>query len=220
MTVSRNTLDLLWITQLGFAVSLAVTVLAAQGPTAVPPRQSPVMIYAGVGSQVAWYSTALEGTVAKRGEVAVPANVNEGAVHPSGRFLYVAWSDGGPSYEFPGSGFRRTAGTKHGVSAFRIDPASGALHAHGAAVSVPARPIHMTLDAAATHALVAQNEPSALTVIKINADGTLGHPVAPASPIDAGVYAHGVGVDPAGKMVVLAARGNGPRRTDPKIPVP
>ncbi len=76
----------------------------------------------------------------------------------------------------------------------------------------------MTLDAAAAHALVAQNEPSALTVIKINQDGTLGHPVAPASPIDAGVYAHGVGVDPAGKMVVLAARGNGPTPNRPEDP--
>jgi 6-phosphogluconolactonase (cycloisomerase 2 family) len=197
---------------------VTLTVFAQRQTGSPSPASGLVMVYAGVGAEVIWYSASADGTLTRRGAAPLPANANEGGAHPSGKFLYVAWSDGGPSYEFPGSSLRRTAGTKHGVSAFRIDPATGALQAHGEAASIPARPIHMVLDITGTHVLAAQNEPSALTVIQIRPDGTLGAVIPPAKPIDAGVYAHGVGVDPANKMVVLVARGNGPSATRPEDP--
>jgi len=39
-----------------------------------------------------------------------------------------------------------TPGTEHHVTAFRIDPASGALTKHGEPIRLPSRAIHMTTD--------------------------------------------------------------------------
>lgn len=38
------------------------------------------------------------------------------------------------------------AGDTHHVSALRIDPNTGALTAHGTAIALPTRPIHMATD--------------------------------------------------------------------------
>jgi 6-phosphogluconolactonase (cycloisomerase 2 family) len=109
-------------------------------------------------------------------------------------------------------------GNQHGLTAFRIDPNSGSLLSHGAPAPLPSRPIHVTTDIPGTHVLVAYNDPSGLTVHRIQPDGTVGSYVMQSAPPDVGVYGHQVRVDPSNKVVILVTRGNGPMGSKPEDP--
>ena len=168
-----------------------------------------VALYAAAGPELTTYTLNLqEASLVKQATVRLPQNVQEAWPHPSRRYLYVAWSNN----------LRGTAG-QHGVTAFRIDPASGALQQHGQPISVAARSVFMTVDMPGNHIVVAYNEPSEVTVHRIAADGTLlGAAVPQATNLDFGVYAHQVRVDPSNQMVILVTRGNGPTATKPEDP--
>ena len=126
-----------------------------------------------------WTSTGA--ALTRRATVSLPANVQYVWPHASRRFLYAATSDSAS-----GMG---PAGNTHHVTALGIDPASGALSPHGAPISLPTRPIHMATDIPSQFILVAFNNPSAIRVYRINADGTPGEEVAQPGPIDAGIFA-------------------------------
>ena len=176
-----------------------------------------VVLYAAVGAELTQYDVDVDtATLVKRGSITLPANVQETVAHPSRQYLYVAWSNGGPSNIPQGSVAPR--GNQHGLSAFRIDPASGALLPHGTPAALPSRPIHVTTDITGTHVLVAYNDPSGLTVHRIESDGTIGTEVKPVAPLDVGIYGHQVRVDPSNKMVILVTRGNGPTATKREDP--
>jgi 6-phosphogluconolactonase (cycloisomerase 2 family) len=175
---------------------------------------SKLALYAAVGTELTEYDASVEtAALVKHGSVTLPGNVQYVWPHPSRRYLYVAWSDGGPS----GAAGRPTGGRNHGVHAFRIDPA-GVLTPHGKPVALPSRPVHISADIPGTHLLVAHTEPSALTVWRIGADGTLGAEVKQPSTLDAGIYAHQVRVDPSNRSVILVTRGNAPTRDKPEDP--
>jgi 6-phosphogluconolactonase len=176
-----------------------------------------VVLYAAVGAEVTQYDVDVDtATLVKRGSITLPANVQEAVAHPSRQYLYIAWSNGGPSNTPQGS--VAPSGNQHGLSAFRIEPASGALVPHGAPAALPSRPIHITSDITGTHVLVAYNDPSGLTVHRIEPDGTIGKQVKQAAPLDVGIYGHQVRVDPSNKMVILVTRGNGPTAAKPEDP--
>jgi 6-phosphogluconolactonase (cycloisomerase 2 family) len=182
------------------------------------PGSNRVVLYASIGAELTYYDLDVEHrTLIKRGSVTLPANVQEAWPHPSRKFLYVAWSNGGPSQGVPGNG-PGSSGTRHGVSAFGIDPRSGSLGPHGESVMLPARPIHATTDTSGSHLLVAYNDPSGVTVHRIESDGTIGSQVKQPGSLDVGIYGHQVRVDPANKMVILVTRGNGPAGGKPEDP--
>ena len=176
-----------------------------------------VVLYAAVGAELTQYDVDVDGAaLVKRGSLTLPANVQEAAQHPSKRYLYVAWSNGGPSNLPPDSA--APSGSQHGLSAFRIDPASGALLPHGQPAALPSRPIHVTTDIPGTHVLAAYNDPSGVTVHRIEPDGTIGSQVKEPPGLDVGIYGHQVRVDPSNDMVILMTRGNGPTPTKPEDP--
>jgi len=176
-----------------------------------------VALYAAVGGELTQYDVDVDGaTLVKRGSVTLPANVQEAAQHPSKKYLYVAWSNGGPS-NLP-QGASAPSGSQHGLTAFRIDPVSGALVPHGQPASLPSRPIHVTTDIPGTHVLTAYNDPSGLTVNLIEPDGNVGTQVKQPPGLDVGIYGHQVRVDPSNEMVILMTRGNGPTPTKPEDP--
>jgi len=165
-----------------------------------------VVVYAAVGPELTQYDVDVENAaLTKRGAVMLPENVQYAWPHPSRQYFYVAWSNG-------------AGANHHGVSAFRIDPLSGALHPHGQPVSLPARPIHLSTDIPGTHVLVAFNEPSGVSVYRIGPDGMIGSQVEQPAPLDTGIYAHQVRVDPSNHMVILVTRGNGPAGGKPEDP--
>ena len=93
----------------------------AQTPRAV--------LYASAGAELTQYDVDASGaSLVKKGSVRLPANVQYAWQHPSRKYLYVAWSDGGAAAAAVGSA-APPSGKNHGVSAFRIDSSSGALQA-------------------------------------------------------------------------------------------
>ncbi len=165
--------------------------------------------YASVGPTLTLYDIDVEAAaLEKRGSIALPANIQYAWPHPSRRYLYVVSSSGGPGI----------AGDKHFASALVIDPASGALRPHGDPAALPSRPIHASLDASGEYLLTAYNNPSNVTVHRINADGTLGAPVAQRKDLDTGIYAHQVLAMPGNHAVILVTRGNNAEDGKPEDP--
>jgi 6-phosphogluconolactonase len=161
-----------------------------------------VALYAAIGPELTHYDVNVEGaTLARRGTVTLPANVHYAWPHRSGRFLYVASSDSD-------SGVGGRVGTQHHVTAFHIDPTSGALSPHGAPIALPTRPIHMTTDIPSEHILVAFSNPSGLSIYRINPDMSPGAEVQQPEEIDPGIYGHQVRVSLDNKKVILVTRGH------------
>jgi 6-phosphogluconolactonase (cycloisomerase 2 family) len=170
-----------------------------------------VALYASVGAELTHYSVNVEGAALVRGgTVSLPANVHYAWPHVSGRYLYVASSDSQPGVGPPGE--------KHHVTALRVDPASGALSAHGEPIVLPSRPIHMTTDIPSEHLLVAFSNPSGIRVYRVNPDAAPGAEVAQPAPIDPGIYGHQVRVSPDNRLAILLTRGHDPAGSKPEEP--
>jgi 6-phosphogluconolactonase len=170
-----------------------------------------VALYASVGPELTQYDVDVEAAaLVRRGAVTLPANVHYAWPHASGRYLYVASSDSAP-----GAG---SAGDKHSVTAFGIDPATGGLSPHGEPIPLPTRPIHMTTDIPSDHLLVAFSNPSALRVYRVNPDATPGDEVRQPEPIDAGIYGHQVRVSPDNRLAILVTRGHDAAAGKPEEP--
>lgn len=173
------------------------------------PRKT--VLYASVGPDITLYDMDIaNGSLSRQSTVAAPANVQYIWPHVSRRFLYAASSDSASGMGQPG--------TNHHITAFQIDPASGALKAHGAPVSLPARPIHMATDIPSRHVLVAFNNPPAVRVYRINADGSAGAEVGQPNPINPGIFPHQVLATPDGRQVILVARGFDAGKDEPEQP--
>jgi 6-phosphogluconolactonase len=182
-------------------LSLVAGSMSASRVAFAQPETRKVALYANVGPDLTHYDVDVAGAVlTKRATVTLPAGVQYAWPHVSRRYLYVATSSSASGYG--------PAGTEHHVTAFRIDPATGALTKHGEAIRLPTRPIHMTTDIPSENILVAFNNPSALRVYRINPDFTPGEEVKQPGPIDAGIFAHQVRVTPDNRLAVLVTRGN------------
>jgi 6-phosphogluconolactonase len=164
-----------------------------------------VVFYAGVGSELTLYDVDIDGAaLVKRGSTTLPANVQYAWQHASKRYLYVVSSNRGPDR---GPRAEEPAEVRHYISAYRVDPNSGALQEHGALVALRHRPLHVTTDVPSEHALVAYNNPSTLTVHRINPDGSIGSEVEQPASLDAGIFAHQIRVAPANTIAILVTRG-------------
>jgi len=172
---------------------------------------SNTVLYASVGAELIHFTIDVAGaTLTRQGTVSVPANVQYVWPHASNRFLYAASSDSA-------SGMGQ-AGTTHHVSAFRIDPASGALSPHGAPIPLPYRPIHMATDIPSEHVLVAFNNPPDVRVYRINPDATLGAEVPQPPGTDPGIFPHQVRAMPDNRHVILVTRGHDAAGGKPEEP--
>jgi 6-phosphogluconolactonase (cycloisomerase 2 family) len=195
----------------GSALALAASVA---GPAAQAEK---AVLYAAVGAELTQYGIDLDhATLTKGRAVTLPANVQEAAWHPSAPYVYVGWSSSGASYGDQGGS--SGAAPRHGVTAFRVDAASGALTPHGSVTPLRARPIHLTTDREGRHLLVAYNLPSGVTVHRVQPDGTIGAEVEQSNALDGGIYGHHVRVLPSNRAVVLVTRGNAPTPTTPEDP--
>jgi 6-phosphogluconolactonase len=85
-------------------------------------------------------------------------------------------------------------------------------------VKLPSRPIHTSVDMAGEYLLTAFNNPSNLTVHRIDKDGSLGERVNQPDRLDTGKYAHQIRATPDNKHVILVTRGNNAPEDNPVNP--
>ena len=190
-------------------LSLAASSIAAPGLSWAQSVSGKVALYANVGADLTHFDVDVAGAeLIKRETVTLPASVQYAWPHASRRYLYVASSDSTPGYG--------RQGTAHHVTAFAIDPETGALTPHGTPIRLPTRPIHISTDIPSQYILVAFNNPSAVRVYRINKDFTPGEEVKQPGEIDAGIYAHQVRVTPDNGLAILVTRGNEGTPTKPE----
>jgi 6-phosphogluconolactonase len=165
--------------------------------------------YASLGPELTLLYLDVEGAALnKRATVTLPANIQYAWPHPSRRYLYVVSSNGGPGL----------AGNSHYANALSIDPSTAKLGLLGAPASLPSRPIHASIDATGEYLLTAYNNPSNVTVHRLNADGTIGTPVAQSDKLDTGIYAHQILTTPSNRIALLVTRGNDAQPGKPEDP--
>jgi hypothetical protein len=138
---------------LGLAQSMGDRIIPGTGRRADPPRKFPparyyrsrssrteypmtqamsrVALYAAVGPELTHYEVDVAaGTLTRRGDVQLPANVQYAWPHASGHLLYAGCSNAATG--------RGIVGSDHSLIALAIDPASGALRR--VAIRSPCRP--------------------------------------------------------------------------------
>jgi 6-phosphogluconolactonase len=165
--------------------------------------------YASIGPDLILYDVDVDGAkLIKRTAVTLPANIQYAWPHPSRRTLYVVSSNGGPG----------VAGDKHYADSLAIDAATGELKLKGVSAALPSRPIHASVDANGEYLLTAYNNPSNVTVHRLNAGGAIGVPVTQPGNLDTGIYAHQVLATPSNRCVTLVTRGNDARPDRPEDP--
>jgi 6-phosphogluconolactonase len=171
-----------------------------------------VALYAAVGPELTHYEVDVaDATLTKRATVTLPANIHYCWPHARRPILYVASSDSA-------SGVGGVVGRNHHVTALAIDRATGALSPHGAPITLPSRPIHMTTDIPSENILVAFSNPSGLLVYRVNPDGTPGREIEQEEDVDPGIYAHQVRVRLDNRKVILVARGHDAAGGNPEEP--
>jgi 6-phosphogluconolactonase len=165
--------------------------------------------YASIGPELTLYDIDIGGAaLTRRSAVTLPANIQYVWPHPSRRYLYAVSSDGGPGL----------TGNTHRANALAVDPASGALRLHGAPAELPSRPIHASVDRNGEYLLTTYNNPSNVTVHRLNADGSVGAEVRQAGKLDTGIYAHQILAAPSNRTVLLVTRGNDAKADKPEDP--
>ncbi len=156
-----------------------------------------LVLYANTGRTLMQFDVDVENaTLTQRGSVSTPGGI-----------VQYCWPHRNRQYLYAASSSNVAGATDHSVTAYKIDPATGALTQVGESIRLPTRPIHMALDKESRHILVSFNTPSSLRVYRINADFTPGAEVQQAA-MDAGIYAHQALATPDCRHVVLVARGN------------
>jgi 6-phosphogluconolactonase (cycloisomerase 2 family) len=186
--------------------TLVAGAFAAPGLSWAEDLTGKTVFYASIGPALSLYDLDTDGLI-KRSTITAPANIQYAWPHPSRKYFYIVSSNGGPG----------VAGDKHFASAFRVDPTTGALSPHGQQM-LPSRPIHTSVDQAGQYLLIAYNDPSSVTVHRLNDDGTIGDLVKQPEKLDTGIYAHQIRATPSNQMVILVTRGNNAEPGKPEDP--
>jgi 6-phosphogluconolactonase len=126
------------------------------------------------------------------------------AVHPNRKFLYAANEHDGPD----------VAGKNSTVSAYAIDPSTGALTFLNRVSCRGEGPAHIVVDKTGKALLAANYRSGSLSLLPIHADGRLGevtgfaqhHGVGP-KPRAEGPHAHGAAFSPDNRFALVADRG-------------
>jgi 6-phosphogluconolactonase len=189
-------------------LSAAATSAVGLGSAAAGGR---TVFYQGVGDRLTQWDVDVDtATLIPQASVTLPSNIQYVWPHPSRKFLYASTSDAA-------SGNAPNPGKVHRLCALSVD-ATGAISIHGESASLPQRPIHNSADARGEYALTCYNNPSNLTVHRINSDGSVGPQVQQVAKLDYGIFAHQILSMPGNRTVVMVTRGNRPENNKNEDP--
>ena len=189
-------------------LSAAATSVIGSGTATAGGR---TVFYQGIGDRLTQWDVDVDAaTLTPRASVTLPSNIQYVWPHPSRKYLYVSTSDAA-------SGNAPNPGKVHRLCVLRID-ADAAVSMHGEPEVLPQRPIHNSIDSRGDYALTCYNNPSNLTVHRINSDGTVGAQVQQAAKLDYGIFAHQILSMPGNSSVIMVTRGNRPERNKAEDP--
>ena len=189
-------------------LSAAATSVIGSGTATAGGR---TVFYQGIGDRLTQWDVDVDAaTLTPRASVALPSNIQYVWPHPSRKYLYVSTSDAA-------SGNAPNPGKVHRLCVLRIDT-DGALSMHGEPEALPQRPIHNSIDANGDYALTCYNNPSNLTVHRVNGDGTVGAQVQQEAKLDYGIFAHQILSMPGNSSVIMVTRGNRPESNKAEDP--
>jgi 6-phosphogluconolactonase len=189
-------------------LSAAATSVIGSGTAAAGGR---TVFYQGVGDRLTQWDVDVDAaTLTPRASLTLPSNIQYVWPHPSRKYLYVSTSDAA-------SGNAPNPGKVHRLCVLRVD-ADGALSMHGEPGVLPQRPIHNSIDAGGDYALTCYNNPSNVTVHRLNSDGTVGAQVQQEAKLDYGIFAHQILSMPGNSSVIMVTRGNRPESNKAEDP--
>lgn len=167
---------------------------AQNGAVRERARTQRVVVYASEREQLHSYALdALTGELSLTSSVSLPEPVQYAAADASSRFLYVSASNGS---------------TQHGLYAFSIDPETGKLAERGQPLAPPlGRIIHLSVDPAGRHLVLAHNRAAQLSSVQLNGDGSLAGFVEQAAPALSGFFTHQALLDGSGTGLVACGLG-------------
>ncbi|QDV37198.1 lactonase family protein [Tautonia plasticadhaerens] len=197
---------------MGHAAALLITLVLPWNVAPTPPIQEEDMSLVFVGTYTSAEGEGINllrmdpesGRIESLGVVARTENPSFLAIHPDGQFLYAVNEVG--DYEGESSG---------SVSAFRIDPKTGSLSPLNRRSSRGAAPCHIIVDDQGRNVLVANYSGGSVTVLPIEADGSLAdssdveqHEGSGPNPRrQEGPHAHSINLDANGRFAVAADLG-------------
>jgi 6-phosphogluconolactonase (cycloisomerase 2 family) len=155
-------------------------------------------VYASEGENLIVYDlNPANATLARIWSITLPAFVQAGSFHSARHHFYVALSKGGYAATNPIE--------EHYLAAFKIET-TGALTLLDDYIRLPSRPVHICLDHAGEHVLVAYNHPAGLSIHTILQDGGIEKEFQ--SPkLSLRNYPHQVMVAPNDSFVTICATG-------------
>jgi 6-phosphogluconolactonase len=199
----------LMLTRRSTTALLAGAAVASSGVLAAGSNTGAAFYNAVGPTLTCWRLDIGAAALTRQDSVTLPALVQYAWRNPAKPVLYVASSNFVPMGNPDG---------KHHLTAFTIDPATGALSPFGNPVPIRARPINITVDATGKWLLTAYNVPSTMSVHPVGPDGAIGEEVTQAAPIECGIYAHQIRMMPSNRALVLVTRGNNATATKPEDP--
>ena len=177
---------------------------AAAGRNAAAQGRS--VVYSSVGPVLTiWDLDVDAATLTKRDTVTLPGFITEATLHPSEKIIYIVWG------RFPNGFQTHSQPHEHGMSAFRIEPATGALTPHGPSVSLGKTPGYISAvvtDIPGRYVLASDSDPSRISVHRLMADGSIGEEIVSQGKLDFGIHAHQIRMDPSNQTVILPCRGD------------
>ncbi len=163
-------------------------------------------VYASLGPELMIYALdRTSGALSEIQSLTLPATVQYAWPNRARSRLYVALSQMGPA--------AKEKRPDHFIEAYEI-LGDGRLEKTGPSVRLTHRPLFCTLDAQEQHLLLAYNDPSALTVHRLQPNGGIGDAIAQGD-LQLGPFVHQVRVTPSGQFVVAPACAHHETGVDP-----
>ncbi|WP_157697714.1 lactonase family protein [Caballeronia calidae] len=163
--------------------------------------------FASVGERLFRFELDSLGTLHHREELGLESPIHYVWPHSDRRLLYVASSkrwftphDGG-----------------HMLSVVKA-PVNGGLRQVGKSVTLPTRPIHITVDQTNRFIVCVFNVPPGIEVRALLPDGSIGEKIEQPQTPDVGVFPHQARFSPNGSWLLIPARGNHPGKDSPEEP--
>ena len=154
--------------------------------------------YAAIGDRLIHFNANIDtGKLRQNGSLRFGLNIQYVWSHPNLGIIYLALSNGGPGNK----------GTEHKLCACNLNTKDGTIEDIINLVTLPYRPLHLSIDHQKKHALVAYNNPCFISVHQLETNGAISSLIKQDINLDEGFFGHQIMATPDGKEVLFVCRG-------------